>query len=191
MEKEVDRFSDEQEILDAYINGDFTAKDIISGLLSNEVKERYQEYCSEHNLQDTEEAAAAFMDWWYSEDNDREPTSDEIMEDDSIDEAIVPSAPDIFSEWNKDSNKILELSTSENARDITLWRWEHPTETDKQKCAKEIDVPIVDVEMWWNTPDWINGYVGGHFHPQEMGKKELKSFLFNACTETIGANKIV
>lgn len=188
MEKVVDKFSDEQEILDSYINGEFSAKDIVSELLSDEVKERYKEYCSEHNLQDTEEAAAAFMDWWYSEDNDREPTSDELLEEENAsNEDASQDAPDIFSEWNKDSNKILALSSSESAREITLWRWKNPTETDKQKCVKDIDVPIADVEMWWNTPDWINGYVGGHFHPQKMDKKELKSFLFKACTETMGA----
>ena len=40
------------------------------------------------------------------------------------------------------------------------------------------------------TPDWINGYVGGHFHPtnpREMNKKELKSFLIEACRKTLEA----
>jgi len=194
MEKVVDKFSDEQKILDSYINGVFSAKDIISELLSDEVKERYKEYCSEHNLQDTEEGAAAFMDWWYSEDNDREPTSDELLDDETTEDSSPGKISDVFSEWNKDAKRINELSISESARNILLWRWKNPAETNKQKCAKEINVSIEDVEKWWNTPDWVNGYIGGHFHPnipQEMNKKKLKSFLFNACTETMGAKKIV
>lgn len=195
MEKEVDKFEDEQELLDTYISGQYPAKEVIA-LLSDEVKERYKEYCSEHNLQDTDEAAAAFMDWWYAEDSDREPTSDELLEEEDTanGEDASESIPDVFSEWNKDKERINELSISGSARNILLWRWKNPAETDKQKCANEVNVSIEDVEKWWNIPDWVNGYVGGHFHPnipQEMNKKELKSFLFNACTETMGAQKIV
>lgn len=65
---------------------------------------------------------------------------------------------------------------------------ENPAITDKQKCASEIGVPIADVEKWWCTPDWINGYVGGHFHPTNlrgMNKKELKSFLIEACRKLL------
>ena len=194
MEKEVDKFDDEQEILETYTSGQYQAKEII-GLLSDEVKERYKEYCSEHNQQDSEDAAVAFIDWWYAEDSDREPTSDELLEEeDTTKEGSSEKNSNVFSEWNKDAERINELSISGSARNILLWRWKNPAETDKQKCAKEINVSIEDVEKWWNIPDWVNGYVGGHFHPnipQEMNKKELRSFLFNACTEAIGAHNIV
>ena len=156
MEKTIDKFADEQEMLDAYINGEYTAKEIVSVFLPDDVKEQYNIYCSERNLQDTEETAAAFLGWWYEE----------------------------------DITKLTELSSSENARDVTLWRWKNPAITDKQKCASELDVPIAEVEKWWCTPDWINGYVGGHFHPtnpREMNKKELKSFLIEACRKTLEA----
>ena len=181
MEKTIDKFADEQEMLDAYINGEYTAKEIVSVFLPDDVKEQYNIYCSEKNLQDTEETAAAFLGWWYEEDSDREPTAAEI---------ISNGYQDVFSEWNKDITKIAELSSSESARDVTLWRWKNPTIIDKQKCASELGVPIADVEKWWCTPDWINGYVGGHFHPtnlRDMNKKELKSFLIEACRKTLEA----
>ena len=61
MEKTIDKFADEQEMLDAYINGEYTAKEIVSVFLPDDVKEQYNIYCSEKNLQDTEETAAAFL----------------------------------------------------------------------------------------------------------------------------------
>lgn len=191
MEKTIDKFADEQEMLDAYINGEYTAKEIVSVFLPDDVKEQYTIYCSEKNLQDTEETAAAFLGWWYEEDSDREPTAEELLDDEEMSEEVISNGyQDVFSEWNKDITKIAELSSSESARDVTLWRWKKPTITDKQKCASELGVPIADVEKWWCTPDWINGYVGGHFHPtnpREMNKKELKSFLIEACRKTLEA----
>ena len=191
MEKTIDKFADEQEMLDAYINGEYTAKEIVSVFLPDDVKEQYNIYCSERNLQDTEETAAAFLGWWYEEDSDREPTAEELLDDEEMSEEVISNGyQDVFSEWNKDITKIAELSSSESARDVTLWRWKKPAITDKQKCASELGVPIADVEKWWCTPDWINGYVGGHFHPtnpREMNKKELKSFLIEACRKTLEA----
>lgn len=191
MEKTIDKFADEQEMLDAYINGEYTAKEIVSVFLPDDVKEQYKIYCSEKNLQDTEETAAAFLGWWYEEDSDREPTAAEMLDDEEKSEEVISNGyQDIFSEWNKDITKLTELSSSETARDVTLWRWKKPTIIDKQKCASELGVPIADVEKWWCTPDWINGYVGGHFHPinlRDMNKKELKSFLIEACRKTLEA----
>ena len=191
MEKTIDKFADEQEMLDAYINGEYTAKEIVSVFLPDDVKEQYNIYCSERNLQDTEETAAAFLGWWYEEDSDREPTAEELLDDEEMsEEGISNGYQDVFSEWNNDITKLTELSSSETARDVTLWRWKKPFITDKQKCASELDVPIAEVEKWWCTPDWINGYVGGHFHPtnpREMNKKELKSFLIEACRKTLEA----
>lgn len=191
MEKTIDKFTDEQEMLDAYINGEYTAKEIVSVFLPDDVKEQYKIYCSEKNLQDTEETAAAFLGWWYEEDSDREPTAEELLDDEEMSEEVISNGyQDVFSEWNKDITKLTELSSSESARVVTLWRWENPVITDKQKCASETGVPIADVEKWWCTPDWINGYVGGHFHPtnlREMNKKELKSFLIEACRKTLEA----
>lgn len=191
MEKTIDKFADEQEMLDAYINGEYTAKEIVSVFLPDDIKEQYNVYCSEKNLQDTEETAAAFLAWWYEEDSDREPTAEEMLDEkkESEDDALH-GFQDIFSEWNKDVTKLTELSSSESARVVTLWRWKKPAITDKQKCASELGVPIADVEKWWCTPDWINGYVGGHFHLtnlREMTKKELKSFLIEACRKTLEA----
>lgn len=191
MEKTIDKFADEQEMLDAYIKGEYTAKEIVSVFLPDDVKEQYNVYCSEKNLQDTEETAAAFLAWWYEEDSDREPTAEELLDDEEMSEEVISNGyQDVFSEWNKDITKITELSSSETARDVTLWRWKKTTITDKQKCASELGVPIADVEKWWCTPDWINGYVGGHYHPtnlREMTKKELKSFLIEACRKTLEA----
>ena len=157
----------------------------------DDVKEQYNIYCSEKNLQDTEETAAAFLAWWYEEDSNREPTAEEMLDDEEMSEEVISNGyQDVFSEWNKDITKLTELSSSENARDVTLWRWKNPTITDKQKCASELGAPIADVEKWWCTPDWINGYVGGHFHPtnlRDMNKKELKSFLIEACRKTLEA----
>ena len=41
MEKAIDKFTDEQEMLDAYINGEYTAKEIVSVFLPDDVKEQY------------------------------------------------------------------------------------------------------------------------------------------------------
>lgn len=38
MEKTIDKFADEQEMLDAYINGEYTAKEIVSVFLPDDVK---------------------------------------------------------------------------------------------------------------------------------------------------------
>lgn len=191
MEKTIDKFADEQEMLDAYINGEYTAKEIVSVFLPDDVKEQYNIYCSEKKLQDTEETAAAFLGWWYEEDSDRVPTAEEMLDNEEMSEEVISNGyQDVFSEWNKDITKLTELSSSESARDVTLWRWKNPAITNKQKCALELDVPIAEVEKWWCTPDWINGYVGGHFHPtnpREMNKKELKSFLIEACRKTLEA----
>lgn len=147
MEKAIDKFTDEQEMLDAYINGEYTAKEIVSVFLPDDVKEQYNIYCSEKNLQDTEETAAAFLGWWYEEDSDREPTAEELLDDEEMSEEVISNGyQDVFSEWNKDITKLTELSSSENARDVTLWRWKNPVITDKQKCASELDVPISEVE---------------------------------------------
>lgn len=191
MEKTIDKFADEQEMLDAYINGEYTAKEIVSVFLPDDVKEHYNIYCSKKNLQDAEDTAAAFLGWWYEEDSDREPTAEEMLDDDILaEDDALHGYQYVFSEWNKDVTKLTELSSSESARVVTLWRWKNPVITDKQKCASETGVPIAEVEKWWLTPDWINGYVGGHFHPtnqREMNKKELKSFLIEACRKTLEA----
>ena len=50
MEKTIDKFTDEQEMLDAYINGEYTAKEIVSVFLPDDVKEQYHIYFSEKNL---------------------------------------------------------------------------------------------------------------------------------------------
>lgn len=188
MEKVIDKFAEEQDMLDAYIKGEFTALDIATVIAPDEVKDKYKEYCSLHKVGEGEESAKAFLDWWYDEDSDREPSDDELLGEE------LPSFEDasredetVFSEWNKDVAKITKMSISESARDITLWRWKNPTSTNKQKCALDINVPITEVEEWWNVPDWINGYVGGHFHPVNMDKKELKAFLVEACRKTIEA----
>lgn len=124
MEKTIDKFADEQEMLDAYINGEYTAKEIVSVFLPDDVKEQYNIYCSERNLQDTEETAAAFLGWWYEEDSDREPTAEEMLDNGEMSEEVISNGyQDVFSEWNKDITKIAELSSSESARDVTLWRW--------------------------------------------------------------------
>lgn len=47
MEKTIEKFTDEQEMLDAYINGEYTAKEIVSVFLPDDVKEQYNIYCSE------------------------------------------------------------------------------------------------------------------------------------------------
>lgn len=126
MEKIIDKFADEQEMLDAYINGEYTAKEIVSVFLPDDVKEQYNIYCSEKNLQDTEETAAAFLAWWYEEDSDREPTAEEMLDDEEMSEEVISNGyQDVFSEWNKDITKLTELSSSENARDVTLWRWKN------------------------------------------------------------------
>ena len=126
MEKTIDKFADEQEMLDAYINGEYTAKEIVSVFLPDDVKEQYNIYCSEKKLQDTEETAAAFLGWWYEEDSDREPTDEELLDDEEISEEVTSNGyQDIFSEWNKDITKLTELSSSESARDVTLWRWKN------------------------------------------------------------------
>lgn len=126
MEKTIDKFADEQEMLDAYINGEYTAKEIVSVLLPDDVKEHYNIYCSKKNLQDTEDTAAAFLDWWYEEDSDREPTAEELLDDEEMSEKVSSNGyQDIFFEWNKDITKLTELSSSESARDVTLWRWKN------------------------------------------------------------------
>ena len=44
MEKTIDKFADEQEMLDAYINGEYSAKEIVSVFLPDDVKEQYNIY---------------------------------------------------------------------------------------------------------------------------------------------------
>lgn len=186
MENKTDKFADEQDLLDAYVNGDFTAEECVESLVPEEVRSHYGEFCSQRNLQRNEASARLFLDWWYSEDSDREPIEEEMLDEEkaSSDVSLQESA-NVFDKW--DTLKTSQLATSENAADVTLWRWKNPMVTNKQECANATSVPMEEVEKWWNVVDWINGYVGGHFHPQQMSKKELRHFLLDACTKSIEA----
>lgn len=186
MENKTDKFADEQDLLDAYVKGDFTAEECVESLVPEEVRSHYGEFCSQRNLQKSEASAASFLNWWYGEDSDREPTEEELLDEENPSSETTPSeSADTFKDW--DGLKVTQLSTSDNAANVIMWRWKNPLQTDKQECATATNVPIAEVEKWWNAVDWINGYVGGHFHPQNMTKKELKYFLIDACTKSIEA----
>lgn len=179
----MDKFEDEQDLLNAYVNGEIAPLETVTIFAPDDVKIQYKVYCKLNNLVEDDKSASVFLDWWYDEDSNTEPLEDEWMDDDSKPQ-LAPSADSkAFVKW--DALKLSELSTSNSAAEVCLWRWKNPTK-GKAECIAEKSIASSDVEEWWETTDWIDTYVGGHFHPiAGMKKTELKSFLMSACSHDV------
>lgn len=183
MDDTIVTFADEEEMLSVYMNDSSQAEEIVKSLAPQYIQEEYKTYCLRHNQHEDNGSAVAFLEWWFDEDNDRQPMEDELLDEPIVSSSQSTDERSIFNEWNNDEMILLQLPTSDHAAMTTLWRWENPMSKDKEKCSLETDIPIDEIEKWWNAVDWINGYVGGHFHPNNMTKAKLKAFLLEACNK--------
>ncbi len=175
----MDKFEDEQELLNAYVDGEIAPLKIVTIFAPDDVKIQFKVYCKLNNVVEDDKSASAFLDWWYDENSNTEPLEDEWMDDDSKTNSAPLDNPEAFVKW--DALKLSELSTSNSAVEVCLWRWKNPTK-GKAECVSELKIAASEVDEWWEITDWIDNYVGGHFHPiTGMKNKELKSFIMDAC----------
>lgn len=180
-----DRLTDVEDMLVEYVNGNVTAQELIMEIASPEMMEQYESFRVSHGLKKGNEAAAQFITWWFEENGEEPDGEDYTLNGNAVSAFEKVDPKRIYEEWSEDGLRISQLSTSDNAAAITLWRWANPMDDDKQKCALETDIGLSEVGKWWNTIDWLNGYVGGHWHPRNMNKSELKDFIFEACNKAI------
>lgn len=169
-----------------YTNGEITAQELVTEQASSDMLEQYKSFLTLHGLNEGNAAAEKFIEWWFGEYGDSDLTNDGFSNKNEKDSSLqTTNSKNIYNEWNRNGLLLSQLSTSDNAATVTLWRWRKPDDEDKEKCALETDIDLQEIEKWWNTIDWLNEYVGGHFHPLNLNKAELKDFIFEACNEVI------
>lgn len=176
---ETKRISEEDEAMAMWAGNEFTASEVIM-LLPDTIKNQYHDFCSSRHLQKNEESATAFLDWYMDEQSDRMPVEDELYE--SVDSPRPGQAMNTYMEWSSNLMKLSNLSSDE-AVEVTLWRYKNPGSSDKGKCGTDTGIAPDKVDEWWNTVDWIDCVVGGHFHPVPLNTQTIKDFLLVKATE--------
>ena len=142
-----------------YQDGEINA----SQLIEHASEEIYSEYID-------------FLDWWMDE--DREIEDEDIVpenEEEETDEEETQMQE--FAKWDEDRDLLEELSLSEEATKVAVWRYRHPMSNDKLLCATETGLISMTVEKWWQVPDFINHRKGYKFAPSDLSEDGVRLVL--------------
>ena len=157
-----------------------TATQVIAHCSDNMLQE-YRNYCSKRELEDTEENAQEFLDWWMDEERETE-------EEDMMDIQELPSMEEekvddkILDSWLSDSSIRQDLAFSDEPAIVCDWRYKNPMSKDKEKCASDTGLALDMVEKWWLVPNFID-----HIQKRRTsfsGKdsiNQISKFLLGVC----------
>lgn len=148
---------------------------------SDNMLQDYRNYCSRRNLEDTEETARQFLDWW--QDEERETEEEDMMdikelppfEGDGVDTKALGS-------WLKDYSIRQGLTYSKEPAIVCDWRYRNPMSSDKNQCASDTKLSLQVVEKWWLVPDFINHIANKRMtFSGENSIDQISNFLFEKC----------
>lgn len=166
-------YYEEHELLSWYEQGDISALQYIEHH-SPGMGDRFKKWCHQHASMEDEAAAMDFLDEYNGLFLDSEELSTE--KSNSIDN-------EMFENWRKDTQLLNDLCSSHAALHISLWRYRNPTSLDRHSCAAELNVPMEDIEKWWNVVDFLNFENNGHFQPIRLDENALGMAIFYLCTQ--------
>lgn len=137
-----------------YQDEQITASQLIEHASDN-MTERYLHFIAKKGLDDNENSAKTFLDWYMDEERDIDEADilDEVddvekMEDE---EDILPP----YESWLENKSLLGELTLSKSAPKICFWRFQNPMSKDIEQCATDTGSSIEDVKKWWRTPDFL------------------------------------
>lgn len=87
----------------------------------------------------------------------------------------------MFHQWCENSDFLDELYSSKPALHVTLWRYQNPCSTDKQKCAHDLDVSTGEIEKWWSVVDFLNFEHGGNYQPIRLDEESISMAILYVC----------
>lgn len=158
-----------------YQDGEINASQLIEHA-SEEIYSEYIAYLDKRGLDITEDSAMDFLDWWMDE--DREIEDEDILPEDEEEETDEgETQAQEFAKWDEDRDFLEELSLSEEATKVTVWRYRHPMSSDKLLCATETGLISMTVEKWWQVPDFINHRKGYRFAPSDLSEEGVRFVL--------------
>lgn len=151
-------FIDEDELNRKYTEREISALDYVKHH-SQEMLDDYNRYLDINGLEDNEESAESFL----SDDEDIEivnvPLEDADVE---VGESTVnPTSIDIFKEWTKNNLRLEMLLGSDDAVNVSLWRYNNPDNSSMSLCAEQCNIDETEVKEWWYTIDFVVGSLGG------------------------------
>ena len=158
-------YYDREQLEEMYYKGQITKAEILMHSDSNTLG-RYRKFCKERNLNvNSSEAADSFMQMEIDEEQAHleipgSSLSSNVHNESNVDENNY--AAQIFKKWNKNPEKIQSMLNSVEASKIALWRLLHPTDMDKDECAREMATDNATVEEWWDIPDYMLGSNDGY-----------------------------
>lgn len=155
-----------------YQDSAITARQLIEHA-SEDMLEEYNAYLAKRNLDDTEEEAEKFLDWWMDE--ERATEEEDLLDEQEEDEI---QSPETNYPWEDDENLRRELVFGPASHKVCLWRYKNPMDLELENCAKDTELPVPEVRKWWNIPDYINFKKGYRFVPTDQFDEEtLKNLL--------------
>ena len=129
-------FQEEHQLLDWYEQDSISALQYIEhhsiGMIN-----RFKKWCQESGSSEDEESAKDFLDEYNG------LFLDTVV---SKNENSTAADTSMFHQWCENSEFLDELYSSKPALHVTLWRYQNPCSTDKQKCAHDLDVSTGDIE---------------------------------------------
>lgn len=168
-------YYEEHVLLSLYEQGNISALHYIEHH-SPGMGDRFKKWCHQHASKEDEEAAMDFLDEYNGLFLDSEELSSE--KSNSIDNGM-------FEKWRKDTQFLNELSSSQAALYITLWRYRNPTSFDRHCCAVALNVSIEDIDKWWNVADFLNFENNSHFQPIRLDENALGMAIKQICRQYI------
>lgn len=144
---------------------------------SDNIDNEYQAFIEKNALEDCNESAEKFLDWYQDEDRD---TEEEDMFEESDD--MNPEGDTEYKSWKDNPELLSKLGYSKSAPKICRWRLEHPMEQNKALCARETNSDIKDVNMFWQTPNFLEECLERRLTSMKMlTEEEIAGYLIRFC----------
>ena len=177
----INGFIEEETLNQLYTDGEISASVYVKHH-SQEMLDDYNRFLETNELEDSEDSADQFLsddddDW------DFPLTKMSDGEDDNDGDDIEANSIDIFKEWTRNNLKLEMLLGSDEAVNVTLWRYNNPNSENQTLCAEQCHIDEAEVHEWWNTIDFVVGSMGGsHFTMANPTYTNMKSVIQDAVT---------
>ena len=137
----------------------------------------YLAFIEKNGMQEDDESAEKFLDWFQDENRD---TEEEDMFEESDDQE--PEGDTEYKSWKDNPEQLTKLGYSKTAPKICRWRLEHPMAQNKALCARETNSDISDVETFWQTPNFLEECLERRLSSMKMlTEEEIAGYLTRFC----------
>lgn len=173
-------FIDEDELNRKYTEREISALDYVKHH-SQEMLDDYNRYLDINGLEDNEESAESFL----SDDED-EVIVNVPLEDADVEvgeSTVNPTSIDIFKKWTRNNLRLEMLLGSDDAVNVSLWRYNNPDSISISLCAEQCNIDETEVKEWWHTIDFVVGSLGGsNFSMVNPTFANMQSIIQDAVT---------